>query len=70
MAVPDVPLTGGTTGREETPYVSNHTGYGYKGSENFEHDDTGSQMNRSGCEDDMLNPIIEHEGWERGYDYD
>ncbi len=37
--------------------ISNHTGYSYQGSENFEHDDTGAQMNYSGVYDDVLNAI-------------
>ncbi|MCK7580627.1 MAG: hypothetical protein MZV65_36635 [Chromatiales bacterium] len=43
--------------------------YGYDGSENFEHDDTGSLMNYSGCEDEIFNAISEHEDWQEGYDY-
>jgi hypothetical protein len=62
------PLAG--SGKDRETIVSNHTGYGYKGSENFEHDDTGSQMNYSGVEDDVNNAIADHEGWEKGYDYD
>lgn len=49
--------------------VVNHTGYSQQGSYNWEHDDTGSINNYSGCEDDMLSPEAEHEGWEDGYDY-
>jgi hypothetical protein len=59
----------GGSGKDREPIVSNHTGYGYKGSENFEHDDTGSMMNYSGVEDDVNNAIADHEGWEKGYDY-
>jgi hypothetical protein len=55
--------------KEKKPYVSNHTIYGYDGSENFEHDNTGSLMNYSGCEDDIFNAISEHEDWQEGYDY-
>lgn len=62
------PSTG--RGKDREPIASNHTGYGYKGSENFEHDDTGSRMNHSGVEDDVNNAIADHEGWEKGYDYD
>jgi hypothetical protein len=53
---------------DEAPFVSDHTGYG-PGGESFEHDDTGSINNYSGCEDDMVNAQIEHEGWQEGYDY-
>jgi hypothetical protein len=56
-------------GKDREPILSNHTVYGYKGSENFEHDDTGSIMNYSGVEDDVNNAIADHEGWEEGYDY-
>jgi len=51
-----------------TPIVSDHMGYG-KGGESWEHDDTGSIQNYSGCYDDVLNAIAEHEGWQEGYDY-
>lgn len=68
MDTPDQPAAG--VGRDRIPYLSNHTGYGYRGSENFEHDDTGSQMNYSGVEDDVMNAFADHEGWEHGYDYD
>lgn len=54
---------------DEKQVVSNNTGYGYEGSENFEHDDTGCLMNYSGCADDMLTAMAEHEDWEEGYDY-
>lgn len=57
------------SGKDRDPIVSNHTGYGHKGSENFEHDDTGSMMNYSGVEDDVNNAIADHEGWQEGYDY-
>ena len=53
----------------EYSYVSNHTGYSHQGSENFEHDDTGSMMNYSGVYDDVINALIDHEGWIEGYDY-
>lgn len=66
-AMSSPPPSGG--GKDREPILSNHTGYGYKGSENFEHDDTGSQMNYSGVEDDVNNAIADHEGWEEGYDY-
>jgi len=56
-------------GKEKKSYISNHTVYGYYGSENFEHDNTGSLMNRSGCEDEIFNAISEHEDWQEGYDY-
>lgn len=67
-AAPDVLIP--HAGKDRPPIVANHTGYGYKGSENFEHDDTGSIMNYSGVEDEMNNAKAEHEGWEPGYDYD
>ena len=51
------------------PILSNHTGYLSPGSENWEHDNTGSAQNYSGCYDDMMNAIAEHEGWQEGYDY-
>ena len=53
---------------DQRPIVADHTGYG-KGGESWEHDDTGSIQNYSGCYDDMMNPIAEHEGWQEGYDY-
>jgi hypothetical protein len=56
------------TRRERKRLLSNHTGYG-KGGESWEHDDTGHVQNFSGCYDDMLDPVAEHEGWEEGYDY-
>jgi hypothetical protein len=49
--------------------VGNLSGYGYSGSENYEHDDTGSIHNFSGVEDDVYSSISEHENWEEGYDY-
>lgn len=49
--------------------VSNHTGYGYSGSENYEHDDTGSLMNYSGCYDEAMSAWAMQEDWEEGYDY-
>lgn len=57
-------------GRGDQPVLSNSTGYGYVGSENFEHDNTGDAMNRSGMEDILLNARAESEGWEAGYDFD
>ena len=55
--------------RDRLPIVSNHTGYQQNGGEGWEHDDTGSQQNYSGCYDDIMDPIAEHEGWQEGYDY-
>ncbi|WP_296697982.1 hypothetical protein [Thiocapsa sp. UBA6158] len=49
--------------------VGNRSGYNYRGSENFEHDDTGSIHNFSGVEDEIESAYAEHEGWEEGYDY-
>ncbi len=57
-------------GRDDRPILTNHTGYQKPGSENWEHDDTGNEMNYSGAADDMLNAKAENEGWEPGYDYD
>lgn len=57
------------TKKDRTPIVSNHTGYRAPGSESWEHDDSGGQQNFSGCFDDALDPIAEHEGWQEGYDY-
>jgi hypothetical protein len=54
---------------DEKLFISNHSGYGYKESANFEHDDTGSLMNFSGCVDDIYQAFIEHEDWQEGYDY-
>ena len=48
---------------------SNHSIYGYKGSENYEHDDTGCIHNYSACEDMIFDAICEHDGWQEGYDY-
>lgn len=53
----------------EHKVVSNHSGYGYKGSENYEHDDTGSLNNYSGVVDEFDSAESEHEGWDEGYDY-
>lgn len=49
--------------------VGNHTGYNTPGSENYEHDDTGSQMNYSAMEDEMFSADAEHDGWQEGYDF-
>jgi len=57
------------TRRERAPIVSNLTGYRQQGSEGWEHDDTGCEQNYSGCYDDAIDPIAEHEGWQEGYDY-
>ena len=57
------------TWADEKRVVTNHSGYGYKGSENFEHEDNGSLMNYSGCVDDTWTAIAEHEDWQEGYDY-
>lgn len=54
--------------REQRPIVADHTGYG-QGGEGWEHDATGDRQNYSGCYDDVMNPIAEHEGWQEGYDY-
>jgi hypothetical protein len=54
---------------EKIPVVSNHTGYGHEGSENFEHDESGASMNYSGVEDDLNDAESEHEGWQKDYDY-
>lgn len=55
--------------RSARAVVSNHSGYYHNGSENFEHDDTGSIHNYSGVEDNVFSTIAEHEDWEEGYDY-
>jgi hypothetical protein len=57
------------TAAARKPLVGNHTGYQVRGSENWEHDDTGAASNFSGCYDLVLDPIAEHEGWQPGYDY-
>lgn len=49
--------------------TGNHSGYPYPGSENFEHDDTGSIINYSGVEDMIFSSFAENEGWEEGYDF-
>jgi len=53
----------------EVRVVSNHSGYGYSGSENFEHDDTGAVHNYSGVEDDVFTAYADNHGWDEGYDY-
>jgi len=53
----------------ENKVVGNRSNYGYKGSENFEHDDTGALHNYSGMEDEIDSANSEHEDWEEGYDY-
>lgn len=45
------------------------TGYNRSGSSNWEHDDTGAQMNYSGMADIALSAQAEEKGWEAGYDY-
>lgn len=55
--------------KDRVPLVSNHTGYRGEGTESWEHDDTGNVQNYSGCFDEVMDPIAEHEGWEVGYDY-
>lgn len=55
--------------KDRRPILSNHTGYSSPGSEGWEHDNTGNLQNFSGCYDDMMEPIAEHEGWQDGYDY-
>ena len=49
--------------------IGNHSGYLYAGSENFEHDDTGSIINYSDVEDMVFSSFAENEGWEVGYDF-
>lgn len=49
--------------------VTNHTGYGYANSANWEHDDTGCDSNYSGCADMLYSAEAEHSGWEEGYDF-
>jgi hypothetical protein len=69
--IEDIMVTNGKEkpDKDKKPYISNHTGYGYKGSENFEHDDTGGAMNYSGVVDDVYDSLKEHEDWDEGYDY-
>lgn len=45
---------------DEKQVVTNYTGYGYEGSENFEHDTNASLVNASGCADDIFTAIAEH----------
>ena len=52
------------------PFISNHSGYGYKESSNYEHDDTGDIHNYSGVLDEVTEAQIDHEGLTPGYDYD
>ena len=54
---------------DEIRIISNHSGYDYKGSENFEHDDNGNIMNYSGVYDDVMSAFAESEGWVESYDY-
>lgn len=58
-------------GGEDAPneYVSNHTGYTRPGSENWEHDGTGNQMNYSNVVDKTINAFIEHEDRKKGEDF-
>lgn len=55
--------------RDRKPFLANHSGYPYEGSENFEHDDTGSIHNFSGCLDEIVNAEADHNGLDAGYDY-
>jgi hypothetical protein len=55
---------------EDLPRViHNHTGYGQENSANWEHDDTGSLSNYSGCADIFDSASATHDGWTEGYDY-
>lgn len=54
---------------DEKEVVTNYTGYGYEGSENFEHDTNASLVNESGCADQIFTAMAEHEDWQAGYDY-
>lgn len=56
------------SGKDEKPFLSNHSGYDYEGSENFEHDNNGDIHNYSGVVDEVNNALKEHEGWQEGYD--
>lgn len=60
---------GGQDRREVSPVMEDHTGYNRGHSANWEHDNTGSQMNYSGMSDIMLGAMAENNGWEAGYDY-
>ena len=64
-----VPLQENPLQHDNPLVVGNRSGYGYAGSENFEHDDTGDEMNYSGAEDEMFSAAAENDGWEEGYDY-
>lgn len=73
-AAPTEQAMGRLTPERENPFqddlplvVTNSTGYA--GGENYEHDHTGSEMNASGCMDEMYSAAAEHDGWEEGYDY-
>ena len=59
----------GSTIRDRKPFLANHSGYPYEGSENLEHDDTGAIHNLSGCQDEIVNAEADHKGLEPGYDY-
>ena len=67
----DLPISGGksSTIRDRKPFLANHSGYPYEGSENFEHDDTGAIHNFSDCQDEIVNAEADHKGLEAGYDY-
>lgn len=65
---PGKPLTQSLTGADRG-FISNHSGYDYEGSENYEHDDNGDCMNYSGIYDSVINDLSEHEGYQEGYDY-
>ena len=56
-------------GMDRKNVISNFTQYDYEGSENFEHDNTGSWMNYSGVYDEVMSSFAEHEDWISGYDY-
>lgn len=49
--------------------ITNHSSYHNNDSANWEHDDTGSYHNYSGCADIAFSAEAEHCGWEEGYDY-
>lgn len=55
--------------QSEHKVISNHSGYDYEGSANYEHDDNGSLHNYSGVVDEFDSAESDHEGWEEGYDY-
>jgi len=54
---------------DKNQFLSNHSSYDYKGSENFEHDDNGSLMNYSGCYDQVMQAYVINEDWQEGYDF-